>query len=285
MAQWWFEARWCIGARGETNGTDPRMATITPPHIGQYRPSLFLPVLLFLSALSTALSRILSLSRILFPLCLARHVSRLDSGTFRCCVVTRVMHRNFKGPRHREISPPEYIRREGTMPRTKAICFLFPDRSPGPWWFVIAYEYIPTRFEGYRHRRRRVCIPGRACCGSFHAYECWKRFPYCWTLNTVEVMACTGPNETTARFARKFAKFKREPSWISMPNVGGKRSLESTRAAYEPCCKIPSTSGPLDSFFFFLSTATGYLYCRRENIKAVTFLKYLFVTSPYKHVY
>lgn len=74
-----------------------------------------------------------SLSRILFPLCLARHVSRLDSGTFRCCVVTRVMHRNFKGPRHREISPPEYIRREGTMPRTKAICFLFPDRSPGPW--------------------------------------------------------------------------------------------------------------------------------------------------------
>lgn len=38
--------------------------------------------------------------------------------------------------------------------------------------------------------------------------------PYCWALNTVEVMACipTGPNETTARFARKFAKFKREPS-------------------------------------------------------------------------
>lgn len=43
-------------------------------------------------------SHSLSLSRILFPLCLARHVSRLDSGTFRCCVVTRVMHRNFKGP-------------------------------------------------------------------------------------------------------------------------------------------------------------------------------------------
>lgn len=60
----------------------------------------------------------LSLSSILspLPLCLARHVSRFDSGTFRCCVVTRVMHRNFKGPRHREISPPECesVRWEGT---------------------------------------------------------------------------------------------------------------------------------------------------------------------------
>lgn len=174
-----------------------------------------------------------SLSRILFPLCLARHVSRFDSGTFRCCVVTRVMHRNFKGPRHREISPPEYIRREGTMPRTKAICFLFPDRSLGPWWFVIAYEYIPTRFEGYWHRRRRV-VYIRSC-------VLWI-VPCLWMLKAVSILldleygysVYSGPNETTARFARKFAKFKREPSWISMPNVGGKRSLESTRAAYEP---------------------------------------------------
>lgn len=79
-------------------------------------PCPSLPLCLVHRPFSRSLS--LSLSSILspLPLCLARHVSRFDSGTFRCCVVTRVMHRNFKGPRHREISPPECesVRWEGT---------------------------------------------------------------------------------------------------------------------------------------------------------------------------
>ena len=125
--QWMYIDTWRSGGlrHGDVSAPAARRMVRTLvwpplPHIGQYRPSLSLPVLLFLSALSTALSRVLSLSlsSILspLPLCLARHVSRFDSGTFRCCVVTRVMHRNFKGPRHREISPPECesVRWEGT---------------------------------------------------------------------------------------------------------------------------------------------------------------------------
>lgn len=59
---------------------------------------------------------------------------------------------------------------------------------------MIAYEYIPTRFEGYWHRRRRACVYIRSC-------VLWMDrstpmnvesglSPYCWALNTVEVMAC-----------------------------------------------------------------------------------------------
>lgn len=42
-----------------------------------------------------------------------------------------------------------------------------------------------------------------------------------------------------------------------MPNVEGKRSLESTSgraATVWPCCKILSTSGPLDFFFKYVNS-------------------------------
>lgn len=81
---------------------------------------------------------------------------------------------------------------------------------------MIAYEYILTRFE------RDIGIEGDGACVYSAARVMDRSTPMnvesgfsisLWTLNTVEVVwRVPGRNETTARFARKFAKFKREPS-------------------------------------------------------------------------
>lgn len=130
---------------------------------------------------------------------------------------------------------------------------------------MIAYEYIPTRFE------RDIGIEGDGACVYSAARVMDRSTPMnvesgfsisLWTLNTVEVVwRVPGRARQPQGLPGSLLNSRESPHEFPCQTSEGRghsraRELLTSLA----CCKIPSTSGPLDFFFlFFLSTATGYL--------------------------
>lgn len=98
-----------------------------------------------------------------------------------------------------------------------------------------------------------------------------------WTLNTVEVVwRVPGRTRQPQGLPGSLLNSRESPHEFPCQTSEGRghsraRELLTSLA----CCKIPSTSGPLDfflSFFFFVnSNRLSLFYRRRENIKAVIF--------------
>lgn len=112
--------------------------------------------------------------------------------------------------------------------------------------------------------------------------------PYCWALNTVEVMACIpGRTRQPQGLPGSLLNSRESPHEFPCQTLEREevtREHESLLTSLA-CCKILSPRVVHLIFFFFflrMSTATGYLYRRRENIKACHLLKYLFVISSYE---
>ena len=198
------------------------------------------------------------------------------------------MHRNFKGPRHREISPPECesVRWEGTTRKRFVFYFQTGLRARGDLWSRMNISRLVSRGILASKEMARVYIRPRVLwivprlwmskAVSPYRFGPWIRLRLygVYRAETRQPQGLPGSLLNSRESPHEF------PCQTS-EGRGHSRARELLTSL--ACCKIPSTSGPLDfflSFFFVNSNRLSLFYRRRENIKAVIFLWNIY-SSPY----